>query len=230
MTTALLSILGSGVSVGSNIAYAAPGELFFSEYIEGSGNNKALEIANITDTSINLSTYQLKMYFNGKTTAGLTINLEGNLKPGDVHVIAHGKASSDIIKVADQTQSSGWFNGDDAITLVKSDTVIDSIGQIGFDPGSQWGQDLQSTKDNTLRRDLNLDNGDTDPYNAFNPVSEWSGYANNTFENLGKIDSVTPPTEFSCNEPATLIHTVQGTGSSTPLSGDRDRSRRYCGW
>ncbi len=41
-------------------------------------------------------------------------------------------------KLTKQT-ASGWFNGDDAVVLRKGTTVIDVIGQIGFDPGSEWG-------------------------------------------------------------------------------------------
>ena len=40
-------------------------ELFFSEYVEGSGNNKVLEIANITGLSVDLSTYTIKKSVNG---------------------------------------------------------------------------------------------------------------------------------------------------------------------
>ena len=49
--------------------------LFFSEYIEGSSNNKALEIFNSTGAAIDLaaSGYVVQYYFNGAMTAGLTI-------------------------------------------------------------------------------------------------------------------------------------------------------------
>ena len=41
---------------GAPGAFAAPSDLFFSEYIEGSSNNKALEIFNGTGASIDLAT------------------------------------------------------------------------------------------------------------------------------------------------------------------------------
>ena len=46
-------------------AEAAGTELFFSEYIEGSSNNKAVEIYNPTAASVNLATlgYKIEMYF-----------------------------------------------------------------------------------------------------------------------------------------------------------------------
>ena len=59
-------------SLGS--ARAAPTELFFSEYIEGTSNNKALEIFNGTGAPINLAAngYAVQMFFNGSSAAGLT--------------------------------------------------------------------------------------------------------------------------------------------------------------
>lgn len=57
-------------------------DLFFSEYIEGSSNNKALEIFNGTGAAIDLSAYSIQMFFNGSVSAGLTINLTGLLRLG----------------------------------------------------------------------------------------------------------------------------------------------------
>lgn len=136
------------------IPFPASAELFFSEYIEGSSNNKALEIYNGTGGTINLATggYNVQMFFNGSASASLTINLTGSVAANDVYVLAQSLATATILAQADQTNSSGWFNGDDAVVLRKGTTMIDVIGQIGFDPGSEWGTGLISTADNTLRR------------------------------------------------------------------------------
>ena len=40
-------------------------ELFISEYMEGSGNNKAVEIYNPTSSTVNLSGYTLYLVGNG---------------------------------------------------------------------------------------------------------------------------------------------------------------------
>ena len=44
----------------------------------------------------------------------------------------------------DQTNGAGWFDGDDAVVLTKgpADEVIDVIGQVGLDPGAEWGTNL----------------------------------------------------------------------------------------
>jgi uncharacterized repeat protein (TIGR01451 family) len=162
-------------------------ELFFSEYIEGSSNNKALEIYNGTGAPINLATagYNIQMFFNGNPVSTLTINLTGTVADGDVFVIAQSLAGPDILAQADQTNGSGWFNGDDAVVLRKGSTIIDVIGQVGNDPGTEWGSGLTSTADNTLRRKSAVCAGDTIPNDAFNPATEWDGFANDTFGGLG---------------------------------------------
>ena len=135
-------------------AGAVPPGLYFSEYVEGSSNNKALEIHNNSGAPVNLASasYNVQMYFNGAVTAGLTINLTGTVATGDVFVLAQAAAAADILAQADQTNGAGWFNGDDAVVLRQGTTLIDSIGQVGVDPGSEWGTGVTSTADNTLRR------------------------------------------------------------------------------
>jgi len=166
---------------------AAASSLFFSEYIEGSSNNKALEIYNGTGIAVDLAagSYAVQMYSNGSATAGITIPLIGTVADGDVFVLAQASAVADILAQADQTNGAGWFNGDDAVVLSQGGTVLDVIGQIGFDPGSEWGAALVSTADNTLRRNANVCAGDPDGSNAFDPASEWEGFAQNTFDGLG---------------------------------------------
>jgi predicted extracellular nuclease len=119
-------------------ASAAPTELFFSEYIEGSSYNKALEIYNGTGSAVDLAAggYNVQMYFNGSTSAGLTIDLTGTVADGDVYVVAHSSAVAAILAQADQTNGAGWFNGNDAVVLGKGTSIIDVIGQIGVNPDS----------------------------------------------------------------------------------------------
>ncbi|MCC5655185.1 ExeM/NucH family extracellular endonuclease [Nostoc sp. XA013] len=165
-------------------------DLFFSEYVEGSSNNKALEIYNSTGAAINLATegYVVQMYFNGNTAPATTINLTGTVANGDVFVLAQSLANAAIIAQADQTSSASWYNGDDAIVLRKggtSGTIVDVIGQIGVDPGTEWGTGLTSTADNTLRRKSSITMGDTNPDDAFEPSLQWLGFATDTFDGLG---------------------------------------------
>jgi predicted extracellular nuclease len=96
-------------------------DLFISEYVEGSSNNKALEIYNGTGSPVDLAAggYAIAIYFNGNPSANTTIQLTGTVAPGDVYVVADDGADPLILAVADQTSTSSFFNGDDAIVLRK---------------------------------------------------------------------------------------------------------------
>ena len=100
-------------------------------------------------------------------------------------MLAQSTANAAILAQADQTNGSGWFNGDDAVVLRKGSTVVDVIGQVGFDPGSQWGTDLASTADNTLRRQAAITAGDTDSADVFVPSEEWDGFPTDAVDFLG---------------------------------------------
>jgi uncharacterized protein len=196
-------------------------DLFFSEYIEGTSNNKALEIYNGTGAAIDLAAtgYVVQMYFNGSTTAGLTIPLTGTVANGDVFVLTQSSANATILAQADQTNGAGWFNGDDAVVLRRggaTGTVVDAIGQIGFDPGTEWGSGLTSTADNTLRRKGSVTMGDTNQTDAFDPSVEWEGFPTDTFDGLGSYTSggTTPPPP---PPQITAIYDIQGAGHLSPL-------------
>ena len=65
-------------------------ELFFSEYVEGYANNKALEIYNPTGEAINLSGYSIARASNGSTapSSNQIISLpDVMLEPNDVFVV-----------------------------------------------------------------------------------------------------------------------------------------------
>ncbi|MFC1455505.1 lamin tail domain-containing protein [Microvirga arabica] len=192
---------------------ASSQDLFISEYIEGSSNNKAIEIYNGTGAAIDLGDlgYKLRVYFNGST--GFTsIQLTGVIQSGQVFVFASSSADPAILAQADQTTASSLFNGDDAIALVKGDTIIDVIGQIGSDPGTEWGSGPTSTADNTLRRKALVTDGDTDGSNVFDPAAQWEGFATNTFSDLGQHNVVTGTQTFSITEP--VVQPVEGTGET----------------
>ena len=200
-------------ALGSRPRAAGPADLFFSEYIEGSGNNKALEIYNGTSASIDLaaSGYNVQMFFNGSSSAALTINLTGTVATGDVFVLAHSSAVAEILAQADQVNGASWFNGDDTVVLRKGSAVIDVIGQAGSDPGTQWGNGPVSTADNTLRRKSGVCGGDTNAGDAFAPSDEWDGFAPDTFDGLGTHVS-------GCD----VVDSAPSVSGVTPLDGTSD--------
>jgi predicted extracellular nuclease len=211
------------VAIVTPSAARAQTELFFSEYVEGSSNNKALEIYNPTSAAVDLGVgaYSVQMFFNGSAVSTLTINLTGTVGAGDVFVLAQASATATILAQADQTNGSGWFNGDDVVVLRKGTTVIDVIGQIGFDPGTEWGTGLVSTADNTLRRKSAVTTGDANGADVFDPSTQWDGFAADTFDGLGVYANEPPPPP---PPPTDLeIAQVQGAGPTSPFVGQRVR-------
>jgi predicted extracellular nuclease len=212
----VITVLG-----GAGVARSTPTDVFFSEYIEGSMNNKALEIYNGTGATVNLAAggYTVQMFFNGSASAGLTIALNGTaLATGDVYVLAQATASPTILAQADQTNGAGWFNGNDAVVLRKggpTGPIVDVIGQIGFDPGAQWGSGLESTQDNTLRRKGSIEAGDTNGDDAFVPSAEWNGFAQDTFGDLGSHALGNAAVNVTCGPRLT---TPQGTSAIRAVS------------
>lgn len=185
----------------------AQANVYFSEYIEGSLNNKALEIFNNSATALDLSGYEVQVYFNGSSSAGLTIPLQGAIAAGDVFVVAHSQADPAILAVADQTTGAGLFNGDDAVVLLYGGSPVDIIGQIGVDPGSQWGMDDSATANRTLRRKSGVTRGDNDGTDVFDPTIEWDGFAQDTFVDLGI---------YRANESPSPTPTLTTTPTVTP--------------
>ena len=143
----------------SEVVVPTASDLFFSEYIEGSGNNKYLEIFNGTGAPVDLSDYQVALYSNGSTSANNTEDLSGTLADGAVLVIANGSAN--LYGGSAITSSVTFFNGDDAIALIrKSDgALVDVFGVIGEDPGSQWNVAGVETQNQTLRRKMTVSQG-----------------------------------------------------------------------
>jgi Lamin Tail Domain/RTX calcium-binding nonapeptide repeat (4 copies) len=174
-------------------------EIFISEYIEGSSNNKAIELYNPIAETIDLATssYSLELYSNGSATPNNSLNLVGSIAPGETFILTHGSANPTLLNQTDVTNNFVInFNGDDAIVLKKNGTIIDSIGQIGFDPGTQWGSGNISTLNHTLRRRSNVTMGDPNPNDIFDPSVEWEGFANDTFDGIDShsITDVISPT------------------------------------
>ncbi len=162
--------------------------LLITEYVEGSSNNKAIELTNVGNAPADLDALgaAVSVYFNGNTSAGAVVNLSGVIAPGEQFVLADNNAAGAVLAVADQITSSSLWNGDDAVVLTVNGDVADSLGQVGTDPGSYWGTtSTVKTQNQTLRRDASVTAGDTDPSDAFDPADEWIEFAQDDFSGLG---------------------------------------------
>ncbi len=182
---------------GSSDGFNTPGAMtvegaYFSEYIEGSGNNKAVEIANPGSSAFDLTGCEVQVYANGASTSNhIDISAAGSIAAGGVYVVCNtGYVLSDAAKCDLTTGSANW-NGDDAVALACNGVTYDVIGQIGTDPGTNWGSGLTSTLDHTLLRECTQTVGDLDGSDAFDPSVEWAGYAKDT-SYLGAVNCPLP--------------------------------------
>ncbi|MFN3969027.1 lamin tail domain-containing protein [Flavobacterium sp.] len=199
-------------------------DLFFSEYFEGSANNKYIEIYNGTGASVDLSDYQLILYSNGGVTAtnNPPLALSGILANGAT--IVYKNASAAVYGGAATSSAAINFNGDDAIALFKISTAsyVDIFGRIGEDPGSAWTATGISTSDKTLVRKPTVLGGVTvNPVSGFPTLAaEWTQLNIDTVSNLGShsIDNVTP---------SFIIENQSVAGTSYPVTGLEGSTNYY---
>lgn len=199
VTTQSFTITVSAASGSGNAT-----ELLFSEYVEGSSYNKAVEIANFTGADVNLSGYVVKKQTNGSGAWSGGIALTGTIANGDVYVLAHSSASSAVLAQADFTSSGTElnFNGNDALSLHKDGVLIDAIGE--FNSTATFGANV------TLVRNAEV----TSP-NATYTISEWTSNASDYFGDLGSHTmNVTPPNS------APSVNITAPTNGATVTTGD----------
>ena len=186
-------------------------ELFFSEYIEGWSQNKAIEVYNPTNATVDLSDYRIERYSNGATnsSAGGITTLSGMLASGDAFVLTNGESDTTstfgfcdpiLLGMADFAEPNGSYptpmhmNGNDAMVLTKNGVIIDVIGKVGEDPASgAWTADAASgftlgtwwTANHTLIRKSTILKGDNNGLDLFDPSAEWDSLPAPNWSNLG---------------------------------------------
>ena len=180
------------VSVLAKFIDLTPGaNLFFSEYVEGTGNNKAMEIYNNSGADVNLEGYFVELYANGAETLSSynpPIALTGILKNGETLVIVtnNDKADQELKDKAELFSGSINHNGDDVYLLKKNDEILDSFGQFGVDPGDFYGSaEGPNTKDMTWVRKSSVTTGDRIHDDVFDPSVEWVATSTNDYTGLG---------------------------------------------
>lgn len=184
--TTLMLVCVAGVA-------AAQTAVFFSEYLEGSSNNKAVEIYNGTSADLDMSRVTVERYNNGATTLPAVYTFTGTLLTGDVYVIGNPSTTGVdpvIIAQSDILSTLTYYNGDDVLILYLDGIVVDSIGQLGNDPGVFWGTAPITTAEYTLVRDAGVCVGDVDVNDFYDPALDgWLSYPQNTVSYLGSHTS-----------------------------------------
>lgn len=194
----MLSIVASNLSGSATFeVFRITSSLIFSEYIEGGGFNKAVEIYNTSQSSISLRNYSLAIYGNGSLTSSYTYALsdaQESIDAGELIVISHEDADPAILALATATNSSVCnFNGNDAIAILGDGKVIDVIGQIGDNPSTNWSVGTDgATSEHTLVRKFEVTEGNPIGLGSFgsdDQSSEWITLEKDDFSNLGKHEA-----------------------------------------
>ena len=227
-----LSLLALAVGAAiSSSSYASINNVFISEYVEGSSNNKAIEITNIGDTDYTF-TDNIKLYYDGgkhqndvRKANGSSVIKGLTVPAGKAIVVLHGDASQELKNAVIANKSSYVvagtydevkynslnFNGDDAVYLGTSKTDIHDIIGIG---GSDWGKDTTFRRIETATAPQSIYNGDN-----------WASLPKDDFSGLGdatlapQSDQVLPCTDAE-GVSRKLIGEVQGDSYRSPLIAD----------
>lgn len=190
-------------------------DLLFSEYIEGSGNNKALEIANNTGASVNLSAYTIKKQTNGAGSWSTGLALSGTLTTGSKFVIVNSSMSSSCFSTSaaniSTTATELTFNGNDAVGLFKNGVLIDIIGTFN-------GGTANFAIDVTLRRKSTV----TSPSTTFNLSAQWDSYSQDTCNNLASKIVQTAEIEEEVTTDEIVIYPNPSNGSFNINPGNVD--------
>lgn len=161
------------------------GDLIISEYVEGSGFSKAIELYNGTGRDIDLSTYSLYTDTDGLNVKRPAVSLKGILSNDSVYVVVYDDNRSELLGKADLLSKDLSFNGNDQIYLFNGSDEIDHVGILSTEDG--FGSSY--LKDKTFIRNSNITTGAIGSQNI-NTNGEWTKYAKNHFSDLGQHVSV----------------------------------------
>lgn len=200
----LIGLFAGMLACGMNSQLQAQdySDLIISEYVEGSGNNKAIEIYNGTGESVSLDDYVIRIAQNGNdfnlsdNNQGLYSKLSGSLANGETYVIisnAGGSAApnqelTDLAQL--KSAAVAAMNGDDAIGLFKGETLVDVVGI--------------SEKNNKILEDVTLRRLPGFGPNTTFTMEEWEKAEKDDFSDLGSFEA-TPSTDPSLSlQPSSL--------------------------
>lgn len=225
----ILSLISTCIS-----GFSQTTDLLISEYVEGSFNNKYIEIYNGTGAAVNLTDYRLRLYSNGATTPTNDVLLSGTL--ADNSVIVYENSAAFAYGGAATTSTAANFNGDDAIVIYKISTasIVDIFGNIGCDPGASWSSGTFTTANKTLVRNADICSGVTsDPTNTSCPFptlsTEWTQLNQDDVSNLGSHTNTcnagcTPASEPTTNATGYSFSNIGCNGLTISWTSPNDSS------
>ena len=180
-------------------------DLQIIKYLEGTGNNKAFEIANRTGHKVNLNGY--KLYIQYKGTAyyfGEPFELEGEIDHNQSFVVINPNANFTCFNISNAkyvtASPSLTFTGSQYVDLSYKTGTVDAVGIKGQD---------NANSNRSLYRNSNV----TNPTATFD-LAEWTTYASDYCLNLGVLsigDVVNNTVDFTIYpNPVTDVLNVNG--------------------
>lgn len=205
------SLLAAGIACALSVPTQA--DIFISEIIEGSGYNKAVEIANTGSNAVVLSNYSIARNSAGSSTwdevydSGTLDLSDYSIAPGETLVLVNSRADEEILAKADIISGNAAvnFNGDDPVALFINGVVHDVVGELG---GVDWNKDV------TLVRSF-----DQTPKSVYNST-DWQTLAKDNSQGLGSISSVSDSVEETAPEydAEVTIMALQGSSLHSPYT------------
>ncbi len=202
--------------------------LIISQYVEGSSNNKAIEIHNCSaSTTFDMANFDLCRFTNGGTTCtSLGVDdYAATLAPGETLALCNGSAVQALRDLCDATDGGVTHSGNDGYIIYEDvntsggydagDTILDAFGQIG--DGSNFAQNDT------------FDRCDFRPYDGsspFDPTNRHAALGQDTYDGIGQppaencfnASNQAPTADAGADQSGTtnVIVNLDGTGSSDP--------------
>ena len=177
-------------SSSSSSSYELPpyigGDLLFSELLVGdAAKDRALEIVNIGDKTIDLSGYQIEIFRDGLINGPTEIiPLSGQISPKKTFVLVYYSANEELINKANQISELFLNDGTFPMILTNSKGIIDQIGYVGYYYDVAFHRDAVRKVEYLVPSDTYI------PY-------AWVCYPNNDYSHLGNIDCLDNDTIFN---------------------------------
>ncbi|WPO81096.1 endonuclease [Chryseobacterium sp. JJR-5R] len=179
----LLSPDSNTVSATTLMTDAYAKDLFISKYLEGTADNKGLEITNKTGHPVNLSEYRLSIQLPSGSNYYFPApyELEGVVQNSETFVVLNPNSNfscyttdqSRFVTAAPQMT----YSGSQYLELRYKGTSVDAIGTVGVNNSS-----VLSNVSLYRKSAVNQ------PSATFN-ISEWDAYASNYCQNLGTLSA-----------------------------------------
>lgn len=182
------------------------GALIISQYYEGTSNDKWLEVTNVGDATLDLTSPQLYLVLFSNANADDPANsshngsftLTGTLSAGQILLFQNSSAVNPTYATGISTGVC-QFNGDDLVIISTSNSTTIGVAWANrtdvIGDGTTWGQDISFSRKTSL----------INPSTTFN-ISDWdqftiaqvNGASTGVNERLGEYSGYTPlPVELS---------------------------------